>query len=85
MKLFIYFLIFTTSCFGQNSPKENLLDSINKTRESERGVFNLYIKKPEFEIIAGGFRNRETSQQGFEPFTLTYHIFYALVGVITNK
>ena len=44
MKLFIYFLIFTTSCFGQNSPKENLLDSINKTRESERGVFNLYIK-----------------------------------------
>lgn len=75
MKLFIFFLIFTTSCFGQNSPKENLLDSINKTRESERGVFNLYIKKPEFEIIAGGFRNRESSQQGFKPFTLTYHIY----------
>lgn len=75
MKLLIFFLIFTTSCFGQNSPKANLLDSINKSREIDRGAFNLYIKKPEFEIIAGNYRNRETSQQGFEPFTLTYHIY----------
>jgi hypothetical protein len=75
MKPLIFFLIFTTSCFGQNSPKEMLLDSLNKSREIDRGAFNLYIKKPEFEIIAGNYRNRETSQQGFEPFTLTYHIY----------
>lgn len=75
MKSLIFFLISSISCFGQNSPKANLLDSINKSREIDRGAFNLYIKKPEFEIIAGNYRNREPSQQGFEPFTLTYHIY----------
>lgn len=52
-----------------------MLDSLNKARESDKGVFNLYIKKPEVEIIIGAFRNRETATQGFEPFTLTYHIY----------
>ena len=74
MKLFISLLIFTVPCFGQNSPRQILLDSLNKARENDRGAFHLYIKKPEIEIIAGAFRNRETALQGFEPINFTYHI-----------
>ncbi|MDO8999692.1 MAG: hypothetical protein Q7W45_08005 [Bacteroidota bacterium] len=52
-----------------------MLDSLNLVRQSDKGIFNLYIKKPEVEIIVGAFRNRETSTQGFEPFNFTYHIY----------
>ncbi|MDQ3109451.1 MAG: hypothetical protein M3R17_06110 [Bacteroidota bacterium] len=74
-RLLVYFLIFTIPCFAQNSPEQTLLDSLNNARENDRGVFKLYIKKPEVEIIAGVFRNRESIQQGFEPVNFTYHIF----------
>lgn len=70
-----FFLIFTLPCFAQESPRKILLDSLNIVRESDKGVFNLYIKKPEIEFIAGVFRNRESIQQGFEPFTFTYHVY----------
>ena len=75
MKLLIPFLLFTLSCFAQDDPKQILLDSLNKARQSDKGAFNLYIKKPEVEIIIGAFRNRKSITQGFEPFTLTYHIY----------
>lgn len=52
-----------------------MLDSLNAVRENDRGAFNLYIKKPEIEIIAGVFRNRESIQQGFIPVNFTYHIY----------
>ena len=74
MKLLISLLIFTIPCFAQ-SPRELLLDSLNNVRQSDKGAFNLYIKKPEIEVIAGVFRNRETSTQGFEPINFTYHIY----------
>lgn len=75
MKFFIFLLLFTLPCFAQNKPRQILLDSINKTRENDRGAFNLYIKKPEVEIIVGAFRNRETPDQGFEPLNFTYHLY----------
>lgn len=75
MKLLIFFITFTIPCLAQNSPRQMMLDSLNAVRETERGVFNLYIKKPEVEIIAGVFRNREANHQGFEPFNLTYHVY----------
>jgi len=75
MKLFFPLLLFTASSLAQNSTRQIMLDSLNKARESDKGAFNLYIKKPEVEIIAGAFRNRTSIWQGFEPFTLTYHIF----------
>ncbi len=75
MKLFIFFLLFSIPCFAQNNAKQTLLDSLNKAGESDRGSFNLYIKKLELEIITGVFRNRETSQQGFEPVNFTYHVY----------
>jgi hypothetical protein len=52
-----------------------MLDSLNETRQSDKGAFNLYIKKPEVEVITGVFRNRETATQGFEPINFTYHIY----------
>ncbi len=73
MQLFICFILITGYCFSQ-SERQQLLDSLNKARENERGVFKLYIKKPEVEIITGVFRNRETATQGFEPINFTYHI-----------
>ncbi|HET6992557.1 MAG TPA: hypothetical protein VFJ43_14585 [Bacteroidia bacterium] len=51
------------------------MDSLNQARESDKGVFNLYIKKPELEIIAGAFRNRESIHQGFEPVNFTCHVY----------
>ncbi len=75
MKLIIAFLIFTINCLAQDNAKQILLDSLNKARESDKGIFNLYIKKLKVEIIAGVFRNRETVTQGFEPITFTYHIY----------
>lgn len=72
---FIYFLIFTLPCSAQKDAREVLLDSLNNVREKDRGAFNLYIKKPEIEIIAGVFRNRESIWQGFEPVNFTYHIY----------
>lgn len=75
MKLLIPFLLFTIPCFAQNDDRQILLDSLNKAREKDRGAFNLYIKKPEIEIIAGAFRSRESSRQGFEPVNFTYHIY----------
>ena len=65
MKLTFTFLLFSFICMGQNSPREMLLDSLNRSKEKDRGAFNLYIKKPKFELIAGAFRNRETATQGF--------------------
>lgn len=64
----------STIC-AQNNPRENLLDSLNHVRQNDRGVFNLYIKRPEFELIAGAFRNRESSTQGFELVNFTYHVY----------
>ena len=75
MKPIIAFLLFTMPCFAQKNAKQILLDSLNKMRENDRGVFNLYIKKLKVEIIAGVFRNRETTNQGFEPFNFTYNIY----------
>lgn len=75
MKFFIFCFLFSTSCFAQNKTRQNMLDSLNLVRQSDKGIFNLYIKKPEVEIIVGAFRNRETSTQGFEPFNFTYHIY----------
>lgn len=60
---------------AQNNPKQQLLDSLNQSRQGDKGDFNLYIKKPEFEVIVGAFRNRESSTQGFEPFNFTYHVY----------
>jgi len=75
INLFLLFLIFASVLLGQENKRQVLLDSLNAVRQSEKGAFNLYIKKPEFEIIAGFFRNRETSNQGFEPINFTYHIY----------
>lgn len=75
MKLLIYLSLFTIPCFAQSDSKQLLLDSLNNAREKDRGAFNLYIKKPEIEIIFGAFRNRESIHQGFEPITFTYHIY----------
>lgn len=75
MKLLFSLLFVITSCFGQTSPKQALLDSLNTARENERGVFKLYIKKPEVEMIVGAYRNRATATQGFEPINFTYHIY----------
>lgn len=75
MRLFIFLLIYTNYVYAQNSPRQVLLDSLNKANESNRGVFKLYIKKAELEIIPGFYRNRESSQQGFEPLNFTYHFY----------
>ncbi|MBC7862636.1 MAG: hypothetical protein IAF38_06645 [Bacteroidia bacterium] len=75
MKLSISLLLIASFCFSQNSPNQVLLDSLNKIRETDKGAFNLYIKKPEVEIIAGVFRNRDGALQGFEPINFTYHIY----------
>lgn len=75
MKLLIPFLLFSVACFAQQDERQNLLDSLNTARENDRGVFKLYIKKPELEVIVGAFRNRTSIQQGFEPFNFTYHIY----------
>ncbi|MBA3680230.1 MAG: hypothetical protein H0W73_03445 [Bacteroidetes bacterium] len=75
MKLTLAFILFTTLCFAQKSQRQELLDSLNKARESDRGAFNIYIKKLKVEVIGGVFRNRETAQQGFEPINFTYNIY----------
>ncbi len=75
MKFLFPFLLFTTSIFAQHNARLTLLDSLNDSREKDRGAFNLYIKKPEVEIIGGVFRNRVSTQQGFKPITFTYHIY----------
>jgi hypothetical protein len=75
MKALILFLLFTIPCLGQTNHSKTLLDSLNKSREIDRGAFNLYIKKAEVEIIAGVFRSRTFDQQGFEPLSVTYHIY----------
>lgn len=51
-----------------------MLDSLNVARANDRGAFNLYIKKPEVEVIAGLYRNRTSVWQGFDPVTFTYNI-----------
>ncbi len=75
MKLIFIFLFFSITYFSQTNDRKTMLDSINKSRENQRGVFKLYIKKLKVEVIAGVFRNRETSNQGFEPINLTYNIY----------
>jgi hypothetical protein len=66
-------LITGSWCLGQDSSKQALLDSLNKTREKDLGAFNLYATKTKLEFIAGAFRS--TSNQDFQPFTCTYHIY----------
>jgi hypothetical protein len=73
--LLICFLLSAVPCFAQDDPRQKLLDSLNAARENDRGAFNLYIKKPEVEIIIGAFRERETIWQGFEFGNFTYHIY----------
>ena len=75
MRFFIFLLIITVNCFAQNNARQTILDSLNKARESERGAFNLYIKKAEVELITGVFRNRESPVQGFEPVSFTYQFY----------
>lgn len=75
INLLIFSLLFTLACFSQTDPRKDLLDSLNNARENDRGAFNLYIKKPEIEIIAGAFRNRTSIRQGFELINFTYHIY----------
>ena len=67
--------MFTAYGFSQADKRATLLDSLNKSHEQERGVFKLYIKKLKVEVIGGGFRNRATATQGFEPINFTYNIF----------
>lgn len=59
--------------YGQENSKQTLLDSLNKAREKDLGAFNLYVTKTKLELIAGAYSNR--SNQGFQPFTLTYHVY----------
>lgn len=72
---FLGALFFVSITRAQNNQRQILLDSLNQARANDKGDFNLYIKKPEFEIIVGVFRNRESSTQGFEPFNFTYHVY----------
>jgi hypothetical protein len=73
--IFITSLLATKALIAQKSTRHLVLDSINHDRESDKGAFNLYIKKPEFEIIVGAFRNRDRSNQGFQPINFTYNVF----------
>lgn len=75
MRFFIPLSILCFSCLAQSNAKQELLDSLNASRASDKGAFNLYIKKPEFEIVAGAYRNRETALQTFRPVTFTYQIY----------
>ena len=60
-------------CVAQDNPRQVLLDSLNEARRSEEGAFNLYIKKPEIEVIAGVFRS--STRNDFEPANFTYHLY----------
>jgi Lipid A 3-O-deacylase (PagL) len=68
-------VVLATSCYGygQENSKQTLLDSLNKAREKDLGAFNLYVTKTKLELIGGAFSNR--SNQGFQPFTFTYHVY----------
>jgi hypothetical protein len=67
-------MILTLSSVAQNRRNE-ILDSLNEARSYDKGAFNLYIKKLEFEIIAGAYRNRQTALQSFSPLTFTYQVY----------
>lgn len=71
--LVVAFVVYGSALLSQG--RLTMLDSINTKREKDRGVFKLYIKRPEFECMAGMYRNRETATQGFAPFTLTYQVY----------
>lgn len=75
MRFFIPLSILCFSCLAQSNAKQELLDSLNAARASDKGAFNLYIKKPEFEIITSAYRNRETALQTFRPITFTYQVY----------
>jgi hypothetical protein len=75
MKLLVLFFVLVASVTAQDSPRQVMLDSLNKSREADRGAFNLYIKKFHIEVIAGVFRNRESALQGFQPINFTYNIY----------
>ena len=51
MKFFIPLFIFAVSCFAQNNAKQEMLDSLNRARVSDKGAFNLYIKNIIYMII----------------------------------
>lgn len=74
-KVVLLSVVFITGwcCYGQENSKQTLLDSLNKTREKDLGAFNLYVTKTKLELIGGAFSNR--SNQGFQPFTFTYHVY----------
>lgn len=69
-------IVASSWCYGQNNSKQTLLDSLNKSREKDLGAFNLYVVNTKLEFIAGAFRNRSSSSQGFQPFTCTYHVYF---------
>jgi len=73
--LFLLSVLLATGswCYSQEKSKQELLDSLNKTREKDLGAFNLYATKTKLEFIAGAYRS--TTDQGFRPFTCTYHIY----------
>ncbi len=66
-------LVAASSCYGQVNSKEELLDSLNKSREKDLGAFNLYATKTKIEFIGGAYRTSST--EGFQPFTCTYHVY----------
>ena len=74
-KVVLFSVVFITGwcCYGQGNSKQTLLDSLNKAREKDLGAFNLYVTKTKLEFIGGAFSNR--SNQGFQPFTCTYHVY----------
>lgn len=72
----IFFVLFASlNVLSQTSPKQLLLDSLNDSREQDRGFFNLYIKKFKGEIIPGVYNIRETTVPDFKLFTITYNIY----------
>ncbi len=66
-------ILVTGNCYGQEKNKQELLDSLNKSREKDLGAFNLYATKTKLEFIGGAYRS--TTNQGFQPFTCTYHVY----------
>lgn len=71
--LLLSILLASNPSYSQNTQKQDLLDSLNKTREKDLGAFNLYATKTKLEFIGGFYRS--TADKGFQPFTCTYHIY----------
>lgn len=71
--LLSFFVVDSSFCLSQINRKQELLDSLNKTREQDLGAFNLYATKTKLEFIGGMYRT--SASNGFQPFTMTYHVY----------